>query len=107
MNTSRIRLLNDQLRRTFTGGRVVMSAGIAALPDDAKAEVFVNVREFAEFNDDNDPHGEHDFGRFELNGQQFFWKIDYYDERLKWGSDDPADLEKTTRVLTIMFREEY
>jgi hypothetical protein len=27
----------------------------------------------------NDPYGEHDFGSFELAGEKFFWKIDYYD----------------------------
>jgi hypothetical protein len=85
----------------------VMSAGVAALPRHVKAQVLAKVCEFADFNEDNDPHGEHDFGGFELNGKQFFWKVEYYDERLKWGSDDPADPRKTTRVLTIMFSEEY
>lgn len=107
MNSQRVRALNDQLRRTFTGGRIVISAGVAALPEDVKAEVFARVQDFDRFDDDNDPHEEHDFGGFELGGQQFFWKIEYYDERMKWGSDDPADPKKTTRVLTIMFSEEY
>ena len=107
MSTERIRLLNDQLRSTFTGGQVVMTAGVAALPDEVKTKVLVQVRAFKDFNPDNDPHGEHDFGGFDVEGEKFFWKIEYYDERMKWGSDDPSDPAKTTRVLTMMLSSEY
>jgi hypothetical protein len=55
----------------------------------------------------NDPHGEHDFGNFTLAGRKFFWKIDYYDAAMEFGSEDPADPSKTTRVLTIMLASEY
>ena len=55
----------------------------------------------------NDPHGEHDFGSFALAGRKFFWKIDAYDADMQFGSEDPTDPEKTTRVLTIMLAEEY
>jgi hypothetical protein len=55
----------------------------------------------------NDPHGEHDFGSFVLAGRNFFWKIDAYDTEMRFGSPDPADSAKTTRVLTIMLAEEY
>jgi hypothetical protein len=54
-----------------------------------------------------DPYGEHDFGNFEVAGQKFFFKIDYYDPNLEFGSEDPGDPQKTTRVLTIMLAEEY
>lgn len=62
---------------------------------------------FSDFNADNDPHEEHDFGSFTLNGRKFFWKIDYYDTKMEFGSVDPADSTKTTRVLTIMLAKEY
>jgi hypothetical protein len=65
------------------------------------------VQNFADFNADNDPYGEHDFGSFEVAGETFFWKIDYYDSPCEFGSEDPADPEKTTRVITIMFAAEY
>ena len=65
------------------------------------------VATFDDFTADNDPHGEHDFGSFDLAGDKFFWKIDYYDPTLEFGSDDPADPTKTTRVLTLMLAAEY
>ena len=65
------------------------------------------MSQFSEFTPDNDPHGEHDFGSFTLVGREFFWKIDYHDRDMIHGSQDPADPEKTTRVLTIMLASEY
>jgi hypothetical protein len=106
-NSRRIRVLNDNFRSTFLGGRVVMTAGVDELPIDVKARAFLAVQRFTDFSADNDPYGEHDFGSFEVAGEKFFWKIDYYDHDMMLGSEDPADPEKTTRVLTIMFADEY
>ena len=105
--TSRIRDLNDNLRTTFTSGQIMLTAGVDALPAEAKAAVLSKVRTFVDFNGDNDPHGEHDFGAFEINGDRFFWKIDYYNRTMDGGSEDSADPDVTTRVLTIMFASEY
>ena len=107
MSTERIRELNDAFRTTMSGGRVVMTAGVDALPSDVKAMTIRRVATFCDFTPDNDPHGEHDFGSFELAGRKFFWKIDYYDAAMEYGSEDPADPTKTTRVLTLMLAEEY
>ncbi len=103
----KIQQLNDAFRTTMTGGRVMMTAGVDALPSDVKAMVIRRVAMFSDFTPDNDPHGEHDFGSFSLAGRKFFWKIDYYDGAMEFGSYDPADPSKTTRVLTIMLAEEY
>ena len=105
--SDRIRVLNDNFRSTFVGGRVVMTADVNALPIDTKARVLLAVQSFSNFTKDNDPHGEHDFGAFEIAEHRFFWKIDYYNLDLDGGSEDPADPEETSRVLTIMFVEEY
>ena len=106
-NSKRIAALNDVFRSTLAGGKVVMTAGVDALPSDVKAMLIRKVATFDEFTPDNDPHGEHDFGEIELSGRKFFWKIDYYDTAMEFGSDDPTDPSKTTRVLTLMLAEEY
>jgi Protein of unknown function (DUF3768) len=105
--TARIRELNDAFRRSFSGGNVVMTAGVDALPDMVKAEALKQAATFDDFTEDNDPHGEHDFGSFELCGRKFFWKIDYYDRAMEHGSENPSDPEQTTRVMTVMLASEY
>ena len=106
-NAARIRELNDAFRTTLSGGTVLLSAGVYELPDMVKAAAIRKVVTFDEFTEDNDPHDEHDFGSFDFAGKTIFWKIDYFDERGEFGSEDPADPEKTTRILTIMLASEY
>ena len=103
----RIRVLNDNFRSTFVGGQVVITHGVSELPMAVKAEALLTVRSFDNFTGGNDPYGEHDFGSFELADSTFYWKIDYYDIGCQYGSEDPTDPEKTTRVLTIMLAWEY
>jgi len=107
--TARIRALNDRFRTTWDRslGRFLITPGVDALSGATKSAVFVRVISFSAFDGDNDPHGEHDFGSFEIEGSRIFWKIDYYDPTLQAGSEDPADPAKTTRVLTIMLAQEY
>jgi hypothetical protein len=100
---NKIALLNDDFRRTFRGGRVMMTSGVDELPDCVKAEALVQVAKFSEFTADNDPHDEHDFGSFMLVGRKFFWKIDLYEEpNVKGANGEPV----VTRVLTIMLANE-
>lgn len=104
---TRIRILNDMLRSTGAGGKVFITQGIRALSDDDRHNIMWKVRAFDAFTEDNDPHGEHDFGSFTHESHKVFWKIDYYDPSMEWGSEDPSDDEKTVRVLTIMLADEY
>jgi len=55
MSADRIRELNDRFRATMTGGRIMMTAGVDALPTDVNAMVLRRVTTFAEFTPDNDP----------------------------------------------------
>jgi Protein of unknown function (DUF3768) len=107
-NTARIRELNDQFRTTLTGGKVYMTNGVDALAPDLKARALEAMRTFTAFTADNDPHKEHDFGAFTLEGTKLFWKIDYFDKRdPDLGAEDPADAATTERVLTLMLADEY
>ena len=116
--TQTIRSLNDRFRKHIPSvcdvpGRVMLTQGVQELCDtDAEPSVhlgklFALVRGFDEFGQDNDPHGEHDFGAFDFCSEKCFWKIDYYSPDLQWGSDDPSDTKKTMRVLTVMLAGEY
>lgn len=106
-SAAQVRALNDQFRRTLTGGRLVITAGVQALGPHRLLQLLRCVRIFEAFDQDNDPHGEHDFGAFTEGGDRFFWKIQYYDTKLEYGSEDPADPNQTVRVLTIMLADEY
>ncbi len=97
---------NDHFRR-HPGSDWLVTSGVQA-----KGPIFVlsatsAVRAFDAFTSDNDPYGEHDFGAFDLCGERLFWKIDYYDKDLRFGSPDPADPAVTRRVLTIMLASDY
>ena len=108
MSAERIAELNDNFRLTLRGGKVMMTAGVQALPVDLAASALQRMRAFLDFTPDNDPHGEHDFGSFEEGGYQFFWKIDYYaKDDFTHGSEDPSNPEVTTRILTLMLASEY
>lgn len=105
--TEAIRKLNDDFRKTFVGGRVNLTSGIVALGQDAVMAICLAVSAYSDFDEGNDPHGEHDFEAIDFRNQKIFWKIDYYDAKLEYGSENPADPKQTTRVLTIMLASEY
>lgn len=104
----KIATLNDQFRRSFRGGTVLVTPGINALAPLLYQQIIAAVKLYDQFTEDNDPQGEHDFGAIDHAGLKVFWKIDYYDkEDQNYGSEDPADPAVTLRVLTIMLAEEY
>ncbi|WP_323772152.1 DUF3768 domain-containing protein [Antarctobacter sp.] len=105
--TRAIRTLNDNLRRTFSCGRVVMTQGVQALAEDTVYRILKAVREFNDFSEDNDPYGTHEFGLFDQDDERVMFKIDAYDQNLEYGSPNPADPTVTTRVLTILLASEY
>src|SRR5215471_18320618 len=109
-----IRILNDAFRTdlvaigpALAGNKLYITRSVADRGNDFIDRAVQAVREFSDFTEANDPHGEHDFGSFELDGIKLFWKIDYYDLDLQYDSPDPADHAATRRVLTIMLAEEY
>lgn len=105
--TAKIRQLNDLLRSTFIGGLVVCTSSVAETDEDTRRCLMREVQNFNNFSEDNNPHGENDFGAIDLQGEKFFFKIDYYDKSMEMGSPDPADPSVTRRVITIMRADEY
>ena len=114
--TRKVADLNDQLRKDmFTGNmlkkhnlknKIVLTPGIAGLNLIDKEKVFASVKYFGNFTKNNNPWGEKDFGSFNFKKETFNWKIDYYDNDMKYHSPDKTDPDKTVRVLTIMKAEE-
>lgn len=93
--------LNDRFRHSGSG--VVVTPGVQVLED--LGGLINDIRRFNEFSEDNDPYGEHDFGTMYWFGEKVFWKIDYYDQALKYGEDPLSS--KCRRVLTVMLASEY
>ena len=105
--TDRIRILNDAFRTSLTGGSVMVTRAVAALRKEVQREILTALRRYNDFDADNDPYGEHDFGMIAAQGHEILFEIDYYDQDLVRRSPDPSDPAVTHRVLTIMLAEDY
>ena len=102
-----IRALNDALRKTFKGGVVVLSDGIMALEPKRQRAILAAVQAYDDFNETDDPWGEHDMAALPVDGELIFFIFDYLDPSGTELSEDPADPAKTERVLSIMFGREF
>lgn len=104
----RIRELNDAFRTRGEGnGSIIVTVGVQEMGDTFIRQALIAVRTFENFSNDNDPWGEHDFGAVEIDSENVFWKVDYYNSSLTAGSENPANAAITHRVLTVMLAEEY
>ena len=99
--------LNDTLRKTGTGGTVMVTQGVVSLPGFDAVVLAAALASYDAFDPDNDPHGERDFGDLTLWGEYLLFKVDCYDLAMEFGSDDPADAAVTKRVLTILRADEW
>ena len=105
---SKIAELNDRFRK---GDRKLgvqrTTEMVRALNSEQQQELFRLVRTFDQFTEENDPHEEHDFAIVELDEEEYFWKIDYFDLEMEYQSEDPSNPSVTRRVMTIMHSSEY
>ena len=114
MNKERIAKLNDELRKQIitnewkkTKNKIVQTPGISSYNQNDMQKVLAGVAYFGNFTNDNNPHKEKDLGTFNFKKEKIMWKIDYYDNDMKYHSPDKSDPNKTVRVLTIMKSKEY
>ncbi len=103
----KIRELNDQLRSTGVGGKIMLTQGVLAQGQETAKQVLLLLKNYKDFTPDNDPYGEHDFGTITHNNIKYFWKIDYYDLEYEMHSADNTNPHITNRVLTLFLAEEY
>lgn len=99
-NINEIAELNDMFRQVC---RPVLYGSVRLLWD--VVGLIQAVRDYNKFNESNDPHIEHDFGKLDWYGIEVLWKIDYYDENLRYWCDPKSD--ECLRVLTILLPEDY
>lgn len=92
---------NDRFRKSGNG--VMVTRGVQGLED--IAGLMAAIRAYDNFNEDNDPYREHDFGSLTWESLKVFWKIDYYDQALPCWEDPTSALYR--RVMTVMLAEEY
>ncbi len=108
IRTEVIRRLNDLLRIYHFGGHVLFTQGVACIGAAGKVTLLESLAQFNDFNEDNDPYDEHDCAIFAVEDNvTYMFKIDYYDDSLEAGCENPADPTVTTRVITIMTPSEY
>jgi hypothetical protein len=88
---------NDQLRTSFKGGRVQMTRNVYDLDERLRGRALSVMARYNKFDDGS----EHDCGVFIFAGYSFEWRIEYRGQDGTGVSPDPADPEKTFRVLTL------
>lgn len=93
---------NDQLRTTFKGGRVQMTRNVYELDDRLRGRALSVLARYNKFDDAS----EHDHGVFIFAGFSFEWRIEYRGKDGCGVSPDPADPDKTFRVLTLYVTED-
>jgi hypothetical protein len=94
---AKIIALNDQLRTTFKGGRVQMTPSVYGLDDRLRGRALSVLARYERFH----PDSEHDWGTFIFAGYSFEWRIEYRSLDGSGVSPDPADSDRTFRVLTL------
>ena len=106
-NVEEIAKLNDEFRANPSLGTLILTEGIRANSSEDIATIINKVRNFDDFDEDNNPYGEKDFGAFTFKGKKIFWKIDYHDNKFLFLSPNACKPRLTNRVMTIMYADEY
>jgi len=96
-----IAVVNDRFRESGFG--VILTQGVQAIRN--LEGLLGRVRMYNDFNEGNDPYGEHDFGSLRWEDDKVFWKIDYYDQNMEYGAD-PL-FHDCKRAMTVMLADEY
>lgn len=116
---SKIGDANNRFRQRITcpipedEGRVLLTAAVnEAYPDMISQMAILTTIATApdsSFTMANDPRGDRDMVVVQFQGRTLWGIIDYYarGSHYHYGSDDPTSDQKTARVLTIMFPEDY
>ncbi len=83
-------------------GRWLHTQSVAAMGPTFVMKAYDAIGSYDDFNTDIDPSGDRAMGKFNIDGQTVWFKIDCYDVDYNYGSDQPDNPEVTRRVHTIM-----
>ena len=67
----------------FSAGLSSSLLALIRFPQIGVIQFIARIRSFDAFNEDNDPHGEHDSVSSTAATSAVFWKIDYYDREME------------------------
>jgi hypothetical protein len=119
---NKLQVKNNQFRRNLIQNyqkqqempSVFFAPGVLALYESNQELFYKVIQEVITFPDekfteDNDPHQEHDMTFFEVDGERYFFKIDYYDTSYQYhcGTENMLNDELCCRVLTVAHASDY
>ena len=97
-----MREINDRLRQSGIGGKVIVSGSVVSLGTPLIIDIFLKIRDYALFAPEDTAH---DRGSFPVGGHEIYWRISsnpalVRESKQKW-------FEGTEKVLFILRGEEY
>jgi predicted enzyme involved in methoxymalonyl-ACP biosynthesis len=103
---SEISITNDLLRGQLPNPlpnphKTIVSATISKMTNEKRLQILNLVKEYNQFDLNNDPNDEHDIGVFDFENVTFIWKFDYYN------NEQTRFKENGIRTLTVMLDSEY
>lgn len=101
--TKKIAELNDKVRSTFNNGQILATKNFKALDDNTQSLAIEAIRKFTDFNESNDPHGEHDTAIVKVREikKAFKFSFSYFEKENAINRSMPEIEQITKRVMTI------
>lgn len=96
----RVRVLNDELRQTWLGGRTNLSRSLLVRGHLWTRQLLEAIAKDGGI--DEARHPDHDFGSVTFEGQRYVWSIDYYTRDFRRRASDPTDEDECVRVFRVM-----
>ena len=101
--------ISEKLCFKFWSSALILTPMVVNSP--STWDILYQITKFNNFNKDNDPYGEHDFGAIEINKPinegSYYFKIDYFENNsMDYGAENHL-LGPCYRAITIMHSSEY
>jgi len=101
-----IRSLNDAFRISFTSTELYCSPSILKFNIEDQEKILEQIREYRNFNEENDSDMTHQRGQFDYRDSVIHWEVYCADLDDNKASPDPANLDLTRRHMMVFVEEE-